>query len=182
MNAAAPIISDEKAQELLALLVKERLNAETEIEKDDIGGDTGSHKKNQNEGGNVNMTLEEFLTENPEAKAEFDEKINAANEKGIANERERLCELDDISQSVTPEALNDAKYGENVMNAKDLAFQAMKDDKLRMKSYMTNTMEDSEDSGADDVGAGQDVDSEDNDESDEMANYANSKRRGGRRG
>lgn len=120
------------------------------------------------------MTLEEFLKENPEAKAELDERIQNAEKEGVTNERKRLEELDAISSTVTAEALSDAKYGADPMDAKELAYQAMKDEKLRMTSYMSDAVADSKKSGVEDVGVGSEEDP--GDESDSMANHVNKKK------
>lgn len=194
VNATTPIITDAKAQEFMALFttgempekMQQMLHLETtgpnvvrdeeKDEKEDIGSKESDSDKN-NEGGAEHMTLEEFLRENPEAKADLDEKITAARAEGVTSERKRIEELDAISQSVTPEALKNAKYGEKLMDAKELAFQAMKDDKLQMSSYMQRAEEDTENSGVENVGAGSEADPED--ETDIMANHVNKK--GGKR-
>ena len=42
----------------------------------------------------------------------------AAKEEGAADENRRLKELDEIANSVTEQALTEAKYGEKKMDAK----------------------------------------------------------------
>lgn len=181
VNATAPFISDAKAQEFMNILQGEKLQgllggtALPANDQEDIGAIPPDSNINQNKGGKKNMTLEEFLEENPEARAELDTKIQNAKNEGAAGERKRLKELDAISSTVTPEALSDAKYGEEPMDAKELAYQAMKDEKLRMASYMSNAMNDSKKSGTEDVGTGSAEDAED--ESEMMAEYVNKKRR-----
>lgn len=190
VNATVPIITDDKAQEIMSMLQGEGVagklqellqgtDSPTNRQKEDIGFKESDSNTNQNEGGTKNMTLEEFLQENPEAKAELDERIQNAEKEGVTNERKRLEELDAISSTVTPEALSDAKYGDDPMDAKDLAYQAMKDEKLRMTSYMSDAVADSKESGVEDVGAGSEEDTED--ESDSMANYVNKKKGGKKR-
>lgn len=192
VNAAAPVITDEKAMELFALLSQkdglaelmkkgaiENLEGCQKSEAENNGESLGFHETDSNknnEGGTKNMTLEEFLQENPEAKAELDEKIQNAKKEGATAEKERLKDLDELAHTVTPKALANAKYGENPTDAKTLAFNAMKDDKLRMTAYMKDAMEDSKESGVEDVGAGSAEDPED--EADVLAAHAN-KRKGG---
>ena len=181
VNATAPFITDAKAQEFMNILQREKLQGLLDSTalpangQEDIGAIPPDSNISQNKGGKKNMTLEEFLEENPEARAELDTQIQNARDEGAAGERKRLEELDAISSTVTPEALSDAKYGDEPMDAKELAYQAMKDEKLRMASYMSNAMNDSEESGAKDVGTGSAEDAED--ESEMMAEYVNKKRR-----
>lgn len=104
------------------------------------------------------MTLEEVLNEHPEIQSAIDEKVNAArtegHEQGVSEERARMQSLDAIKNTVPEEMLNDAKYGENPMDGKDLAYEAMVKGQQQAKSYIDNAIKDSKDSGADDVGAG----------------------------
>lgn len=196
VNAAVPVITDQKAVEIMSLLAQKdglaemmkRVSAKGELaegepeqasqsNEESLGfNETDSDKKN--EGGTENMTLEEFLQENPEAKAELDEKVRNAREEGVTAERNRLKDLDALAHTVTPEALADAKYGEDPTDAKTLAFNAMKDDKIRMTAYMADAMKDSEDSGVGNVGAGPAETPED--DSDVLAGYVN-KRKGGKK-
>lgn len=190
VNATVPIITDDKAHEIMSMLQGEGVagklqellhgkDSPTNRQKEDIGFKESDSNTNQNERGTKNMTLEEFLQENPEAKAELDERIQNAKKEGVTNERKRLEELDAISSTVTPEALSDAKYGDDPMDAKELAYQAMKDEKLRMTSYMSDAVDDSKESGVEDVGAGSEEETED--ESVSMANYVNQKKGGKKR-
>ena len=190
VNATVPIITDDKAHEIMSMLQGEGVagklqellhgkDSPTNRQKEDIGFKESDSNTNQNEGGTKNMTLEEFLQENPEAKAELDERIQNAKKESVTNERKRLEELDAISSTVTPEALSDAKYGDDPMDAKELAYQAMKDEKLRMTSYMSDAVDDSKESGVEDVGAGSEEETED--ESVSMANYVNQKKGGKKR-
>lgn len=194
VNAAVPVITDQKAMEIFDLLAQKdglaemmkRVSEEreqTENKPEHVGqsneeslGSNETDSNKNNEGGTENMTLEQFLQENPEAKAEMDEKIQNARKEGVAAEQNRLKELDAIAHAVTPEALKDAKYGENPTDAKTLAFHAMKDDKLRMAAYMSDAITDSKDSGAENVGAGSAEDPED--EADMLAGHVNMRKGG----
>ncbi len=200
VNATVPVITDQKALEIYSLFAQKdglaemmkKVSAEIKQAKgepeqakestgESLGFETDSNKKNsnqKNEGGTENMTLEEFLQENPEAKAEMEQKIQNAKDEAVTAERDRLKNLDELAHTVTPEALADAKYGKNPSDAKTLAFNAMKDEKLRMTAYMDDALEDSKNSGVDNVGAGSEEDPED--EADVLASHAN-KRRGGKR-
>lgn len=199
MAAAVPVISEERAAELRIAIMKEE-------KKENTGGTGSQYTGNENDPEkaaaagterkeNEEMTLEEFLKENKDAKAQVDAMITAAREEGVKeaeakekasgeeamaaareegaeNERKRLCELDKLAHSVSAEVLNDAKYGEKRMDARDLAFQAMQDEKLRAAGYMDQAKKDAKDSGTEDVGTG----SGKPDEADTMASHVNNGR------
>lgn len=121
------------------------------------------------------MTLEELLKENPEARAEVDAKMAEARKEGKQEENARLEELDRISASVVPEDLREAKYGENPVDAKTLAYQALVKDGEKAGNYMQHAMQDAEDAGVDEVGSNVSDPEEPKDESDGMAAVANAK-------
>ncbi len=132
------------------------------------------------EGGKTNMTLEEFLKENPEAKGEIESMTATALAEGRKAERERLQSLDAISATVTADALHEAKYGENPMDGPALAYQAMVSGNKLAAAYMAAAKEDSTLSGAYSVGLGTpDAGEEQTDEADEMAAHVN-KAKGGK--
>ena len=82
--------------------------------------------------------------------------------------------LDAIAATVTKEALNNAKYGENPVDGPALAYQAMVDGEKLAAAYMAQARKDSEESGAEEVGIGNpDAGGETTDEADEMASYIN---------
>ena len=101
--------------------------------------------------------------------------VTAAREEGAANENARLKELDEIASSVTPEALEEAKYGENRIDAKTMAYEAMKNEQLRRREYMTAAMEDA--NAASEVGT-QPTEEPVNNEGQMMAQYVNAKKEG----
>lgn len=185
VNATIPIITEEKAREILAAMkdgyfsgLPEPDSGEgeqpPENNRTDVSPDeTVSDKKNQ-KGGNETMTLEEFLQENPEEESKLNQMLQEAKNDGVKEERKRLQDLDELHMTVKRETLQEAKYGENVMDAKELAFAAMKDEKLRMASYMTDAIEDSKESKAKEVKAN--PDENEKDESDTMAGYVNSRK------
>ena len=136
-------------------------------------GESGSDNISNNGKEGNTMTLEEFLKENPGEQAAVDAMVASAKEDGVQEERKRIMELDDIAKSVTQEALNNAKYGEKTMDAKELSFQVMKDDSLKAASYMKDAVEDSKESGVKDVGVGSCKEDEEVDEAAEAAAYVN---------
>lgn len=133
--------------------------------------------KEKEKGGKRSMTLEELFAEHPDAKAENDNQVqalvDAAREEGAKAENARLKELDAIAKSVSPEALEEAKYGENPKDAKTLAFEAMVADGEKAQKYMNDAQQDAKDSGAEDVGSAPLDDDSANDEADELAKHVN---------
>lgn len=151
--------------------------APEQLDEQNIGQTAVSDKSNK--GGKSKMTLNEFLEENPEAKAELDAKIAAARAEGTKAEKERMQSLDAISATVTADALHDAKYGENPVDGPTLAYQAMVAGDKRAVAYMAEAKEDSANSGVNDVGIGTpDAGEDQTDEADEMAAYVNKKNGG----
>jgi len=133
----------------------------------------GAESKKESMEGVKNMTLEEMLQANPELEDELGARLKEAEDRGIMCERNRLKELDAISSGVMEDILNEAKYGEKPVNAQALAYQVMLGDRKKMSGYMAEAIEDSQNSGVDDVetlpegGAA--------DEADELAAYANNR-------
>lgn len=188
--ADIPIIPEDKAKSIIQAI---RLsdaglsddagetgdNPETAPEQQNIGIIAVSENKS-NEGGKNDMTLSEFLAENPEAKNEVDTLTAAARAEGVKAEKERLQSLDAISATVTADALHDAKYGENPVDGPTLAYQAMVNGDKLAAAYAAAAKEDSAESGVNKVGIGTpDAGEEKTDESDEMAAYVN-KEKGGK--
>lgn len=129
----------------------------------------------ENKEGENKMTLEEAIAKNPELKEELGSLLKEAEAKGVTGERNRLKELDAISASVAQEALNNAKYGEKPLDAKEFAYQAMLDDKIKMSAYMPDAVSDAEEAGVNNVGIlpeGGEV----SNEADELAAYANKRK------
>lgn len=161
VNATEQIITEKKAKELMAMIngpLNRAVNdgegqTPEEAVSDSDTASSGSDKKNKKEGGSSNMTLEEFLAENPEARADVDVMVLSAKESGALEERARLKELDEIAKSVAEGDLRKAKYGETPMNAKELSFETLKKDAAKAESYMQHARDDSKSSGVEDVGA-----------------------------
>lgn len=188
--ADIPVIPEDKAKSIIQAIKL------SEASLSDDAGETGDNPETapgqqnigviavsdntSNEGGKNDMTLSEFLAENPEAQKEVDTLTAAARAEGVKAEKERLQSLDAISATVTADALHDAKYGENPVDGPTLAYQAMVNGDKMAKAYAEAAKKDSEQSGISDVGIGTpDAGEEKTDESDEMAEYVN-KEKGGK--
>lgn len=181
--AGVPVITPERAAEIRELIKNEENSAITV-------------SNNQTKKGATEMTLEELLQQNAEARAEYDAAIKKAKNEGkeeakaenaeaienaVADERKRLQDLDAIAGNVTEEALNEAKYGDEPTDAKTLAFKAMTENNMLAANYMKNAVADSTASGVTGVNSTPDEDDE-VDASDEMAGYINSRKRGKKNG
>ena len=174
-------VSDSDTEAMLVVNAKVKslvLNQEKSAVSPSVNSDL-SNKNNK--GGNEKMTLEEFLKENPEQQAAVDTMVQGARAEGEAegakNERARLKELDAIAKSVTAEALEEAKYGEDTKDAKTLAFEAMVDDTKKAASYMAQAQGDATAAKTSEVGAtGSKPEAED--KADRLAAYANKKKGG----
>lgn len=176
--AAQQIIPEGKARELMKAL-KVATSQEAPVipkETQNIGAVAVS---DINKEGGKTMSLKEFLEQNPEAQAEMDAATAQAKEEGVKAERERMKSLDAIAKTVTLEALEEAKYGDNPIDGPTLAYNALaKGDKLAA-AYMKDAITDSQESGAQDVGVGTpDAGEPEDKEADEMAAYVNSRRGG----
>lgn len=200
MNASMPVISRDKAAELATIM---KLFESADVEGVDKGvpstdaadleatasGLTDSEQisgmitgsdivtDNQeipnNEGGK-HMSLEELLATDPEAKAEFDAYVQNVTSDAVKAENTRLHDLDAIRASVSEDSLHQAKYGENPLNAQELAFQTLMEDGKKAENYMAHAVTDAEESGVNNVGTAKPKDeSVEDDESDMMAGYVN---------
>lgn len=202
MNVAVPVIEEERAKEIMAALnmsnskcaiesVGIRHQSEENVadgpdmplkvqnNSRDADSEINATANNFKEGEKRNMTLEEIYAEHPEVREEVSALISNARDESAAAERQRLKDLDAIAASVTSDALDSAKYGENRMDAKELAYQSLVDDGKKATNYMTNAVNDSRESGVNEVGAG--IPEEDTkNEADDMASYVNTKKRGGK--
>ena len=192
-NSTLPVISDEKAHELMLLLNSGKL-PERKV-PDDLNSNKADNPSenadtnnitNENNGKEQNMTLEEMLKEHPELKAEVDglkAEAKAEGEKeGADKERGRIENLDKIAANVSAEMLKNAKYGDADarVDARELAYQAMLAQKQEAAAYMHDAIADSEKSGAPDVGASLSDSDKDLQDVENMAAYVNG-RRGGKR-
>ena len=168
VNAETPLFTDAMVQKVKSLVLNQRKSAVLPSANGDLSIKT-------NKGGNEKMTLEEFLKENPDTMVQGARAEGEA--EGARNERARLKELDAIAKSVTAEALEEAKYGEDAKDAKTLAFEAMVDDTKKAASYMAQAQDDAATAKTSEVGAtGSKTEAED--KADRLADYANKKKGG----
>ena len=195
INAAEPILSEDKAHEIMQMLYKNGVQNSVDgaaSASADVADIKETDNKAEQEGEN-RMTLEELCATDAQAKAELEARVTAAKEEGkteatleakkqgAQEERARLQALDAIAKSVTADVLDKAKYGKDDerMDAKELAYQAMLADGEKASNYMASASDDAKESGVNDV-AGQPSDNHDKtakDESDQMAAYANGRRK-----
>lgn len=98
----------------------------------------------------VNEIMEEAKAT---AQTENVEAVKNAVDEAVKAERERMKEIDSIAQTIGAELVNEAKYGENPMSAKDLAFKAMQDQQAKGNEYLENRSKEIEASGVNDVAA-----------------------------
>lgn len=182
MNAALPVMSEEKAREVMGILKMKNENGvgirhrdEEAVQNNSDNADSEINKSDE-KGEKKIMNLKEAFAEHPELEAEVNALVHGAQEEGEEKERQRLQALDAIAQSVTAESLQDAKYGENRMDAKELAYQSMLEDGKKAENYMKSAMNDAEKAGVNEVGAG--CEEETTDEAEEMAAYVNARKGG----
>jgi ATP-dependent protease ClpP protease subunit len=174
--AKTQIMAEDKAREMIGLIKMSQAGAVDggeDLNKGQFGG-VGTVADISNEGGSKDMTLSEFLTQNPEAKSEIEEIRVNAEKVGRDLERERIKSLDAIAATVKAEALNEAKYGDKPVDGPTLAYQAMVSGEKLAGAYMASALRDSEDSGVMNVGVGTpDAGGEETDEAEDMAAYIN---------
>lgn len=129
-------------------------NASESIEKaiNELNKNAGNANETNNqkkEGGEeVEIkNVEELRNAYPDFVKEIED---SARNKGAEQERNRIKDIEEISSNIAPDLLNKAKF-EEPMNAKDLAFEAMKADNKKGQDYINNTIQDNNNSGVDDV-------------------------------
>lgn len=121
--------------------------------------------------GETFMDVTELRAAHPDLVAEIEASAAQA-------ERERISAIDEIADSIAPDMVAAAKYGETKMTAEQLAFAALKAqreqaaadkvaDRTAAAEYMAAVEDDKEESGTDDVEA--DPDSTDEDKDKEQA-------------
>lgn len=172
MDSAFPVITDRKAKEILALLKMQEGSVKAASGINCTGNNPGKGDK-------TDMTLEEMYAEHPELRDEVAAIVKDAETKGADMERGRLEALDKIAHNVAGGVLEEAKYGNKRIDARELAYQAMLKDGQMAKNYMDEAVEDSASSGVEDVGAGLPAE-EETDESDSMSAYINAMKKGGK--
>ncbi len=106
------------------------------------------------EGGTKIMTVQELRAQHPELTKQIeDEAINTVKTTVVADatatERQRIQDIEAIENSIADKKLvNEAKYGEKPMTAKDLAFEAMKAQAQLGNNFLQDNSEDVKNSGA----------------------------------
>lgn len=93
------------------------------------------------------MNLEQLLAEHPNLVAEIQ---NVAKEEGRKEERARIKEIEEISNSISAELVKKAKFEEPV-NAERLAFLALQNNAQNGKKYLNDAMDDANLSGGEAV-------------------------------
>ena len=94
-------------------------------------------------------TIEELRNTCPELVRQIED---AAREEGAKTERQRIQDIEKISANINPDLVNKAKFEEPV-DAKELAFNALKEDGQKGQQYLTNVQTDAQNSGANEVPA-----------------------------
>lgn len=88
------------------------------------------------------MTLEQLKGEFPELVEQI---RNEAINEGAANERTRIAAIEEISVAGFEDLVKNAKFGETVMTAEQLAVAILKADKERKNSMFANRVKDAQD-------------------------------------
>lgn len=114
---------------------------------------------NKEEGGHK-MTLEELMQQEPDLVNEIENRAKASvNTAEITNaaveaERQRIKEIEEIENSIADtELVNEAKFGEKPIDAKELAFMAMKKQNSLGNDFLAGSKNETRTSGAEGVGA-----------------------------
>lgn len=113
---------------------------------------------NKNTGGSSKMEIknvDELRMAYPEFVAQIESSVKAvANAEGGASERERIKGIEEIQNAIgDTELIREAKFGEQVMTAEQLAFKAMQAQASIGATVLKSLTEDANSSGANDVSA-----------------------------
>lgn len=95
------------------------------------------------------MNLEELRTAYPDLVAQIE---NNAKEEGAKEERQRIKDIEAISNTIDPALVNKAKFEEPI-NAEKLAFEAMKQNAQKGQEYLANVAIETQSSGTQAVAA-----------------------------
>ena len=105
--------------------------------------------KNQvdnNEGGTqMANTIEELRAEYPDLVAQLAQEERAA---AVQEERSRIRDIDDVAGLFSAELVTNAKYGENICTAQELAYRAAQAAKKNGSQFLSNMAADAHASGA----------------------------------
>lgn len=85
------------------------------------------------------------------AQAENAETVKNAVDEAVKAERERMKGIDSIARTVGSDLVNEAKYGENPMDARDLALRAMQEQQAKGAEYIQNRARELEDAKVNNV-------------------------------
>ena len=116
--------------------------------------------KNKEDEGGKHMTLEELRNQHPDLVKQIEDAVKetvdatTAAQNATQEERQRIKDIESIEASIADKQIvEDAKYGENPMSAKDLAFAAMQKQASLGNTFLKNMQDDNETSGVDGVQA-----------------------------
>ncbi len=122
-----------------------------------LTGDNNLLNNKNNEGEENSMefkTVEQLEKACPELVKQIKlEATNQGKQAGVTEERERLKGIDEISQMIPNELLQEAKFGEKACDAKTLAFQAMQLEQQKGNDFLKGLADDSKKSGVSQVTA-----------------------------
>lgn len=107
---------------------------------------TETIKNNQDEGGLQSVdikTIEDLKNAYPVL---VNQLIDSTKEESAENERNRLKAIDEIANSLDATLVVNAKYGETIMNAQELAFEAIKNDAKNGINHLKDVAADAADS------------------------------------
>lgn len=85
-----------------------------------------------------------------ELKSAYPAFINELVNNVVKKERQRLKEIDDISFGLLPEEVEKAKY-ETFETAKEIAYKALKENKIKSRDFFNNCLDDNRQSGTQNV-------------------------------
>lgn len=127
----------------------------------------------KNEGG-TKMTLEELKNEHPDLVKQIEDAakatVDTTAQKAVDEERQRIKDIESIEASIADkELVEKAKYGENPMTAKDLAFMAMQKQASLGNNFLEGMKDDAQNSGAEQVQATPEQEQKAKDEADMKA-------------
>lgn len=106
---------------------------------------------NNNLGGDKGMEIKTVADLEKAYPQLVDQVRAAAKQDGVSEERARHQSIDDISSTIDPDLVKNAKY-ENPISAGELAVEALKKDASKGQQYLENTATDTKNSGTKEVG------------------------------
>lgn len=130
------------------------VNAEGESEGEGEGKDKDKQKEEEQE---ANKKKAEVSEDEKKKEEEQEAAIQQRIENAVAAERNRLKEIDALPATVSAEFKQDAKYGENRCDAKELALKVLQAENDKLKNNLDNLKKDNEESHANEVEGSQSV-------------------------